>query len=114
MRGLIILAIVGWLFYSYSNGSLNSWITQFEIADKEISQIRCEDISTIAKGQELQNAFGFSFSVMKISNVRVTRRNSTRLVCSGSAKLSDGRTSTLTMEVYDDSDGDRFYEFRSQ
>ena len=114
MKTLLAMALGGFLYYSYTTGALDSWITQFEIADKNISEISCQDIASIAKGETLRNAFGVTFSVLKISNVRVSNRSASKLRCLASAKLSNGQTSTLRMEVYDDSDGDRFYEFRTQ
>ncbi|MGM0583468.1 MAG: hypothetical protein ACQEUZ_02295 [Pseudomonadota bacterium] len=89
-------------------------IEEILASSKSISEVTCDDIEALAEKQTFQNVFGGEIDVIKITGTYEHSRNETAVRCIGEAHLSNGRVQTLVMRAYDDSEGDRLYEFRSQ
>ena len=110
MKNLFWFALAGAAFWAYSTGQLDSWITQYELADRPIAEVECEDLVIVAKGQSLRNAFGATYRVLQVSSPRLTNRTSSQLTCRAEALLDDGRETRLTVRLKERG-GERFYEF---
>lgn len=112
MKNLILLGIIGFGVWAYSTGKLESWLAQIEVADKPIEEVTYDELVDIAKGSTLRNAFGASYRVLRVSNLRRVSRSPTQLTCRGSVLLDSGRETSLTMKMKD-VEGERFFEFSS-
>lgn len=106
-RFMVILAII---YFVIQSGVLEDMAA----SSKPITEVTCEDVKALAEKQTLQNAFGGRIDVIKITGTYEHSRNDSAVRCIGEAQLSNGRKQTLIMRAYDDSEGDRLYEFRSQ
>ena len=78
----------------------------------DIPSTRCDDIRRNWTGDSMPTVIGIEAKILKISNVSEISRSDTRLVCDGTALLSQGGEINITMEAYEDSDGDRFYRIQ--
>ena len=69
-----------------------------------IEDTTCNDVQEDAKGTELKNAFGGTFTVLNVSNSREISRSKDKLVCLGDLRLDNGDSdSKLRMELtFDD------------
>ena len=112
MKSLLFWGLIAAGFWAYSTGRLDSWIAQFELSDKSISEIQCEELAKVARGQTLQNVFGTSFRVLKVSSVSKVSSTNTQLTCRAKVLLDTGDQRNMTIKVKE-VDGQRFYEFRS-
>ena len=76
---MIIMKLVFWgiiffaIYYAYDQGLFDDFISEFEtgltIGSKDISALSCqEDIKKLAKGKELKNAFGLTFTIITVNN----------------------------------------------
>lgn len=112
MRALFIICLIGFGVWAHTTGKLESWITQIELGNKPINDVKCSQLASVAKGVAMKNVFGANYQVIKISKLKQVSRSTTQLTCQGGALLDSGREVRLTMKVKDVG-GERFYEFSS-
>ena len=67
---ILILVLAG-VYFASEEGLLEDFISDFQIGfalgTKSINELSCEDdIKNLAKNQELKNAFGLTFTILKV------------------------------------------------
>lgn len=92
-------------------GMLDEFVSEIKLGTKEISEMNCDDIASIARGKKLKNIMGASFEIIKVKNVVQTSRTRQSLTCSGQAMFDNSRIAKIKMKVFKDEDGDMFYQF---
>ena len=103
---LIFWGIIFFLiYYAYDQGLLDDFISDFEtgftIGSKNISELSCkEDIKKLATGKELKNAFGLTFSIIKVKNIKEISKSEKSITCIGDAMFDNAKESKLLMKVF--------------
>ena len=89
--------------------SFNSYGGWFD--EKPNLDISCDNFAKFAKGTELNNMFGGTSKILKVSKPTEICRSKSKLVCVGDLKVSTGfKNMKMRMEVYRDDDGDVYWE----
>ena len=107
------------IYYVYDQGLLDDFISDFEtgytIGSKNINELSCqEDIKKMAEGKELKNAFGLTFSIIKVKNITELSKSEKSITCLGDAMFDNAVESKLLMKVFEDTDGQIMYQFEQQ
>jgi len=115
---ILILLSVG-LYYAYEEGLLDDLLSDFQtglaLGSKSINELSCEeDVKNIAKNQELKNAFGLTFTIIKVKNIKEQSKTNKSITCVGDAVFDNAQESRLLMKVYEDTDGQIMYQFESE
>jgi hypothetical protein len=115
---LLIIILVG-LYFGYEEGLFDNFISNFEtgftVGSKNINELSCEeDIKNLAKGKELKNAFGLTFAIIKVKNIKELSKSEKSITCLGDAMFDNAKESRLLMKVFEDTDGQRMYKFEEQ
>ena len=74
-----------------------------------IEDTTCSDLQKDTTGMELKNTFGGTFTVLSVSNSREISRTKDKLVCIGDARLDNGSSPKLRMELT--FDGNEFWMY---
>jgi len=89
--------------------SFNSYGGWFD--EKPNLGISCDNFAKFAKGNKLNNMFGGTSKILKVSKPTEICRSKSKLVCVGDLKVSTGfKNMKMRMEVYRDDDGDVYWE----
>tara|TARA_B100000929_G_C15308129_1_gene352815 strand:+ start:71 stop:367 length:297 start_codon:yes stop_codon:yes gene_type:complete len=72
-----------------------------------IEDTTCSDVQKDTTGMELKNTFGGSFTILSVRNSREISRSKDKLVCIGDARLDNGSSPKLRMELT--FDGNEFW-----
>ena len=88
-------------------------VVLMQTANVSLSSWNCESLSEEVISLSRENADSFTPEILKIYEIQETFRSSTRVECSGRARLSSGIDSTVPMvfHIQQDEDGDLFYGY---
>ena len=97
MKFVIWIILLLGLYLGYQKGLFDDLVLEF----KGINGMSCEDdVKDLASGQELKNALGFTFSIVKVKNIREQSRTNKSITCVGDAMLDNAQESRLLMKLY--------------
>lgn len=103
---LIFGGIALWLFYGDGLKSLTAaYAPAFE-------KLTCDSLGKRIKGEKLQNAFGGSFEIISVTNIKTKSKDKSKISCTADAILSNGEA-RLTFDATKQADGDVIYSVES-
>jgi len=112
MKKLLLIGLIAAGYWTYSTGMLDSWVAQAELENKSLTDITCEDLGRVAKGQSLQNMFGAQFRILELTELRKVSSSASEVTCRAKALMSNGDQSVLTIKI-SLVNGEKYFEFRT-
>lgn len=96
-----VIAVLGvfWLINTEAGSKFLSSILGSFGVETDINKYDCQKVASLFKGEALQNAFGGSFKIIKVSSLKEVSKTSTMIVCTGEMSLSNGTSQQMRMSV---------------
>lgn len=95
----VMVAGVIWLINTESGSNFIRSLLSGISVERDVAKYDCDKVAGLFKGEKLQNAFGGSFKIVKVSNTKQVSKTLTKITCTGMMDLSNGKTQEMRMTV---------------
>lgn len=106
--------LFGGLVWAYFEGHLDKILQELGFGtSKPVAELTCADLTAIASGQDLMNAFGARIKIISVDALAERTRDEKSLECVGTAELENGNSVSLSVRA-EQEDTEILYRFSTE